>query len=69
MLSTLTALSPIDGRYASKADSLRPWFSEFGLIRARVIVEVRWLQQLSQNPNIHEVPEFSISQYVFKSFG
>ena len=59
MLSTLTALSPIDGRYASKADSLRPWFSEFGLIRARVIVEVRWLQQLSHNPNILEVPEFS----------
>ncbi|MDO9180190.1 MAG: adenylosuccinate lyase [Agitococcus sp.] len=65
MLSTLTALSPIDGRYASKADSLRPWFSEFGLIRARVIVEVRWLQQLSQNSNIHEVPEFSAEANVF----
>ncbi|MDO8415286.1 MAG: adenylosuccinate lyase [Agitococcus sp.] len=65
MLSTLTALSPIDGRYASKADSLRPWFSEFGLIRARVIVEVRWLQQLSQNSNIHEVPEFSAAANVF----
>jgi adenylosuccinate lyase len=65
MLSTLTALSPIDGRYASKADSLRPWFSEFGLIRARVIVEVRWLQQLSQNPNIHEVPEFSTEANTF----
>ena len=65
MLSTLTALSPIDGRYASKADSLRPWFSEFGLIRARVIVEVRWLQQLSQNPNIHEVPEFSAEANAF----
>ena len=59
MLSTLTALSPIDGRYASKADSLRPWFSEFGLIRARVIVEVRWLQHLSKHPDILEVPEFS----------
>ncbi|MBH1969800.1 adenylosuccinate lyase [Moraxellaceae bacterium AER2_44_116] len=65
MLSTLTALSPIDGRYASKADSLRPWFSEFGLIRARVIVEVRWLQQLSQNPNIQEVPEFSDAANAF----
>ena len=65
MLSTLTALSPIDGRYASKADSLRPWFSEFGLIRARVIVEVRWLQQLSQNPNIHEVSEFSAEANTF----
>ena len=59
MLSTLTALSPVDGRYASKADSLRPWFSEFGLIRARVTVEVRWLQQLSKHPQISEVPEFS----------
>ena len=59
MLSTLTALSPIDGRYASKTDSLRPWFSEFGLIRARVIVEVRWLQHLSKHPDILEVPEFS----------
>ncbi len=59
MLTTLTALSPIDGRYASKADSLRPWFSEFGLIRARVTVEVRWLQQLSKHPQISEVPEFS----------
>ena len=65
MLSTLTALSPIDGRYASKADSLRPWFSEFGLIRARVIVEVRWLQQLSKNPNIQEVPEFSAEANAF----
>ena len=65
MLSTLTALSPIDGRYASKADSLRPWFSEFGLIRARVIVEVRWLQQLSHNPNILEVPEFSAEANAF----
>ena len=65
MLSTLTALSPIDGRYASKADSLRPWFSEFGLIRARVIVEVRWLQQLSKNPNIQEVPEFSAEANTF----
>lgn len=65
MLSTLTALSPIDGRYASKADSLRPWFSEFGLIRARVIVEVRWLQQLSNNPNIQEVPEFSAEANTF----
>lgn len=59
MLTPLTALSPIDGRYASKADSLRPWFSEFGLIRARVTVEVRWLQQLSKHPQISEVPEFS----------
>ena len=59
MLSNLTALSPVDGRYAGKADSLRPWFSEFGLIRARVTVEVRWLQQLSRHPGVAEVPAFS----------
>ncbi len=56
---TLTALSPVDGRYASKVDALRPVFSEFGLIRARVEVEVRWLQRLSQLTAIAEVPAFS----------
>ncbi|MDO8328978.1 MAG: adenylosuccinate lyase [Fluviicoccus sp.] len=58
-MSNLTALSPVDGRYAGKADSLRPWFSEFGLIRARVTVEVRWLQQLSRHPAVAEVPAFT----------
>lgn len=57
--SSLTALSPIDGRYASKADSLRPFFSEYGLQRYRVEIEVRWLQALSRTPAIAEVPEFS----------
>lgn len=57
-LSTLTAISPVDGRYASKADALRPIFSEFGLIKYRVTVEVRWLQMLSNNPGIPEVPAF-----------
>lgn len=56
---TLTALSPVDGRYASKVDALRPVFSEFGLIRARVEVEVRWLQRLGQIATIAEVPAFS----------
>lgn len=56
---TLTALSPVDGRYASKVDALRPVFSEFGLIRARVEVEVRWLQRLGQITAITEVPAFS----------
>ncbi|RZU45219.1 adenylosuccinate lyase [Fluviicoccus keumensis] len=65
MLSTLTALSPVDGRYAGKADSLRPWFSEFGLIRARVTVEVRWLQQLSRHPGVVEVPAFSAEANAF----
>jgi len=46
-LSSLTAVSSVDGRYASKTARLRPIFSEFGLIRYRVIVEVRWLQALA----------------------
>ena len=58
-LSQLTAISPIDGRYGSKTDSLRPIFSEFGLIRHRVLVEVRWLQHLASQKEITEVPEFS----------
>jgi adenylosuccinate lyase len=56
-LSQLTAVSPIDGRYGSKTDSLRPIFSEYGLIRHRVIVEIRWLQALAAHDGIKEVPE------------
>ncbi|PHS71668.1 MAG: adenylosuccinate lyase [Cycloclasticus sp.] len=58
-LDTLNALSPVDGRYAGKVDELRPIFSEFGLIKARVTVEVRWLQALSEHEGITEVPAFS----------
>ena len=58
-LSALTAISPIDGRYASKTSALRRIFSEFGLIRCRVEVEIRWLQHLSRHPEIAEVPSFS----------
>lgn len=58
-LNKLNALSPVDGRYASKVDELRPIFSEFGLIKARVTVEVRWLQALSEHPEILEVNEFT----------
>ncbi|MGP5406335.1 adenylosuccinate lyase [Psychrobacter celer] len=57
-MTPLTALSPIDGRYASKADSLRPYLSEFGLIKARVTVEVRWLQSLADNDAIGELSAF-----------
>ncbi|WP_296203959.1 adenylosuccinate lyase [Psychrobacter sp. UBA3962] len=57
-LSALTALSPIDGRYASKADSLREHLSEFGLIKARVTVEIRWLQALADNGAITELEKF-----------
>lgn len=57
-MTPLTALSPIDGRYASKADSLRPYLSEFGLIKARVTVEIRWLQALADNAAIGELAAF-----------
>jgi adenylosuccinate lyase len=58
-LSSLTAVSPIDGRYGSKSADLRPIFSEFGLIRHRVLVEVRWLQTLAAHNDILEVPTLS----------
>ncbi len=58
-LNSLTAVSPIDGRYGSKTDILRPIFSEYGLIHHRIMVEVRWLQHLAAAPQINEVPEFS----------
>jgi len=58
-LSSLTALSPVDGRYGSKTEDLRPIFSEFGLIRHRLLVEIRWLQALARIPDIAEVPAFS----------
>jgi len=55
-LDALTALSPLDGRYEGKTAVLRPYFSEFGLIRRRVLVEVRWLQALAGHGQIKEVP-------------
>ncbi|ELU11139.1 hypothetical protein CAPTEDRAFT_209902, partial [Capitella teleta] len=58
-LNALTAVSPIDGRYGDKTQSLRTIFSEYGLIRFRVAVEVRWLQTLASHPTITEVPAFS----------
>ena len=58
-LSALNAVSPVDGRYGSKTIALRNIFSEFGLIRFRVEVEVRWLQQLSRVAGVPEVPAFS----------
>ncbi|MGM0982388.1 MAG: adenylosuccinate lyase [Pseudomonadota bacterium] len=63
--SALTALSPVDGRYAGKAEPLREHFSEFGLIRARVIVEIRWLQRLAEHPQITEVPRLSAEATAF----
>jgi adenylosuccinate lyase len=56
--STLTAVSPCDGRYADKTASLREYFSEFGLIKRRVVVEIAWLIQLSESGIIAQLPPF-----------
>ncbi|MEW5903812.1 MAG: adenylosuccinate lyase [Pseudomonadota bacterium] len=58
-LSTLTALSPLDGRYAGKVAALRNHFSEFGLIRNRVLIEIEWFKALSQESGIAELPPLS----------
>ena len=57
--STLTALSPLDGRYAAKVEALRAHFSEFGLIRNRVKVEIEWLKALAAESALSVVPVFS----------
>ena len=64
-MNTLTALSPIDGRYAAKADILRPFLSEFGLMKSRVTVEIRWLQALAKNPAITELKPFDAKAQEF----
>ena len=58
-LSSLTALSPLDGRYGLKVTALRPVFSELGLMKHRVLVEIEWLKALAAEPSIAEVPAFS----------
>src|SRR5450755_3104797 len=58
-LTPLTALSPLDGRYRAKVAALAEHFSEFGLMRQRVRVELAWLEALSDEPGIAEVPPFS----------
>ncbi|WP_461534658.1 adenylosuccinate lyase [Spongorhabdus nitratireducens] len=58
-LSSLSAISPVDGRYGSKTAALRPILSEFGLIRFRVLVEVRWLEQLTDHAGIAELTPLS----------
>ena len=58
-LSALSAISPIDGRYGGKTADLRPHFSEYGLIRCRVEVEIRWLQRLAEHPEISEIGNLS----------
>jgi len=58
-LNTLTSLSPLDGRYAAKVDALRAQFSEYGLIRRRLQVEIEWLKALAAEPVFAEIPAFS----------
>ena len=58
-LSTMTALSPLDGRYAGQTEPLRTLFSEYGLMKARIKVELEWLKMLAAEPGIDEVPPFS----------
>jgi len=58
-MTKLTALSPLDGRYHGKVDVLRNYFSEFGLIRFRVLIEIEWLKALSAQTDIAEIPPFS----------
>ncbi len=57
-IDSLTALSPLDGRYASKVDALRPIFSEYGLMHRRVAVEIAWLIALSDDTGVAELPPF-----------
>ncbi len=59
-LTTLNALSPLDGRYQSKLDALRPYFSEYALIKHRAWVEVEWLKALSAAPALQEIAPFSV---------
>ncbi len=58
-LSALMAISPLEGRYQEKVNGLRPIFSEYGLIKFRVIVEIRWLQFLTEHANLPELPSLS----------
>ena len=64
-LTALTAISPVDGRYGNKVEVFREIFSEYGLIRNRVTVEIRWLQKLAAHPEIIEVPAFSAEANAF----
>lgn len=70
-LTSLSAISPIDGRYGNKVEALRELFSEYALIKYRVIIEVRWLEHLANCADITEVPSFSVetTQYLEKLIG
>ena len=66
-LAELTAISPVDGRYGNKTKALRAIFSEFGLTKARVNVEVEWLQALANEPAINELPALQPAETDFLS--
>ena len=66
-LSELTAISPVDGRYAATTSPLRSVFSEYGLIEKRVVVEIRWLQTLARHPDIKEVSSSSTHKHAHGS--
>lgn len=65
ILSPLNAISPVDGRYIKKTRALSPFFSEFGLIYYRLLIEIRWLESLADNPMIKEVPSLSQIDHAF----
>ena len=64
-MNPLLALSPVDGRYHSKTEPLRNMLSEFGLIKYRIAIEVRWLQHLSNQPELPEIPKLSDNDHSF----
>lgn len=59
--SALNAISPVDGRYHTKTNALSPYFSEFGLTYFRLLIEIRWLESLAANEDIHEVLPFNLA--------
>ncbi len=65
ILSALHAISPVDGRYVSKTRALRPYFSEFGLTYYRLLIEIRWLESLAANEDIHDVLPLSETSHAF----
>lgn len=64
-LTTLNAISPIDGRYLKKTQALAPYFSEFALIYFRLLVEIRWLESLAANPALKDIPDFTLEQKAY----
>ncbi|KAK8971551.1 hypothetical protein KSP40_PGU009622 [Platanthera guangdongensis] len=62
---SIMSLSPLDGRYLPKVKNLRPLFSKYGLLRSRIMVEVKWLIKLSEIPEVEEVPELSVDARSF----